>query len=143
MPSEDAIINALEKTGLLEAVKRHPMGLHLPIAEGGAGMSGGQRQTVGLTRLVLQKPKIWLLDEPAASLDNELEKKVIDIIRSLPADNTVIFTTHKQSWVELAGRALFIEAGEVTVDKVIAPISSAPAASLRKTSEVVNVGGEV
>ena len=141
MPTEDAIIAALEKTGLLEAVKRHPMGLHLPIAEGGAGMSGGQRQTVGLTRLVLQNPKIWLLDEPAASLDNELEKKVIDIIRGLPADNTVIFTTHKQSWVELAGRAIFIEAGEIKADKTIVPNNSTPAPAVKSATGVVNVGG--
>lgn len=136
MPSEEDVIAALQKTGLLHAVKDHPLGLQLPIAEGGAGMSGGQRQTVALTRLVLQKPKIWLLDEPAASLDSELEQKVIDIIRTLPADNTVIFTTHKQSWVELADRALLIDGGEIKADKKIIPSVSKVSAQ----AGVVNVG---
>ncbi|MDF1692280.1 MAG: ATP-binding cassette domain-containing protein [Zhongshania sp.] len=138
MPSEEEVISALEQTGLLNAVKRHPLGLQLPIAEGGAGMSGGQRQTVGLTRLVLQKPKIWLLDEPAASLDSELEAKIIGVIRSLPKDNTVIFTTHKQSWLALAERALFLENGEILANKVIVPPSNVKNA---KPSEgIVNVG---
>jgi ATP-binding cassette subfamily C protein LapB len=140
MPSEEQVIAALEKTGLLDAVKRHPLGLQLPIAEGGAGMSGGQRQTVGLTRLVLQNPKIWLLDEPAASLDSVLEQKVIDIIRDLPTDHTVIFTTHKQSWVELADRVLLIENGEIKANQLIDPASKKKAAPSNTRVGVVNVG---
>ena len=119
MPEEQQIIEALEKTGLLEAVQRHPMGLHLPIAEGGAGMSGGQRQTVGLTRLLLQNPKIWLLDEPAASLDSELEAKLTKIIAGLPKGCTVIFTTHKQTWLSLADRVLMMQNGQIVADKPI------------------------
>jgi ATP-binding cassette subfamily C protein LapB len=119
MPDEEKIVEALDKTGLLEAVQRHPMGLQLPISEGGAGMSGGQRQVVGLTRVLLQNPKIWLLDEPAANLDSELEKKLIDVISSLPADTTVIYTTHKQSWLSLADRALMVQNGEILADKEI------------------------
>lgn len=141
MPSEEEIVAALEKTGLIEAVQRHPMGLQLPIAEGGAGMSGGQRQAVGLTRLVLQKPKIWLLDEPAASLDSVLEQKVIDIINELPADTTVIFTTHKQSWVNLATRGFIIHNGEIV--KELLPEAAAQPKNVEKPAiapSVVNVG---
>jgi len=146
MPSEDEIVAALEKTGLLDAVQRHPLGLQLPITEGGAGMSGGQRQAVGLTRLVLQNPKVWLLDEPAASLDSVLEQKVIDIIQGLPRDTTVIFTTHKQSWVSLADRGFIIHNGEIV--KELLADASAPAVQnqAQKTGSqngpgVVNVGG--
>ncbi len=116
MPSEEAIFDALDKTGLAEAVRNHPKGLLLPIAEGGSGMSGGQRQLVALTRLVLQNPKIWLLDEPTASLDSEVENKVMTIIRDLAPDRTVLFTTHKRAWLELSNRVLVVDEGQVKSD---------------------------
>jgi len=141
MPSEEEIVAALEKTGLIEAVQAHPMGLQLPIAEGGAGMSGGQRQAVGLTRLVLQKPKIWLLDEPAASLDSVLEQKVIDIIIGLPSDTTVIFTTHKQSWVNLATRGFIIHNAEIVKELLPEAAAQNTEQPAVKTPSVVNVGG--
>ena len=140
MPSEDEIVAALEKTGLLDAVQAHPMGLHLPISEGGFGMSGGQRQVVGLTRLVLQNPKIWLLDEPASSLDTVLEQKVIDLIKGLPSTTTVIYTTHKQSWISIADRGLMIHNGLIIKDILAEPL---PKASQKSASAadlgVVNV----
>lgn len=116
MPGEEAIRHALERTGLLDAVKRHPLGLSLPIREGGSGLSGGQRQLVGLTRLILQDPKIWLLDEPSASLDKESEERVLNFVRSLPADRTVVFTTHRPNWLSIATRVLVVEDGVVKAD---------------------------
>ena len=73
----------------MAAVQKHPQGVQLPISEGGAGLSGGQRQLVGITRMVLQNPRIWLLDEPTASLDTEAEAKLIEGIRKalLPTAN--------------------------------------------------------
>lgn len=143
MPSEQEIVAALEKTGLLDAVKAHPMGLQLPIAEGGSGMSGGQRQAVALTRIVLQNPKIWLLDEPASSLDAELEQKVIDLIQSLPSTTTVIFTTHKQSWVSIASRGLMIHNGLIIKDILAEPVASArPKSASAADSDVVNVAAK-
>lgn len=146
MPEESAVYAALEKTGLLEAVNRHPQGLQLPIREGGAGMSGGQRQLVGLTRMVLQDPKIWLLDEPTANLDSTVEQLIASVLTALPADRTVIFTTHRQSWLKFSKRVLFLEDGQVKADL---PTSEVVAASAAKQSSskagsapaVVNVGG--
>lgn len=116
MPSEEAIFEALDKTGLLDAVKAHPQGLQIPIHEGGMGMSGGQRQLVALTRMVLQSPKIWLLDEPTASLDNRVERKIADVISNLPSDCTVIYTTHSQSWLAYCDRVLLLDEGQVKRD---------------------------
>ena len=137
MPSENEIVAALEKTGLLDAVKAHPMGLQLPISEGGFGMSGGQRQAVGLTRLVLQNPKIWLLDEPASSLDSVLEQKVIDLIKGLPPTTTVIYTTHKQSWISIADRGLMIHNGLIIKDILAEPI---PSGASQKSASAADLG---
>ncbi len=127
MPSEEDIYAALEKTGLIESVKQHPKGLLLPIAEGGFGLSGGQKQLVGLTRMVLQNPKIWLLDEPTSSLDSEIETRVVELIKSLPAETTVVFSTHKRAWVELADRVLVVDEGQIKNDLPAAQVlGSAP-----------------
>ncbi|MBY8967133.1 ATP-binding cassette domain-containing protein [Algiphilus sp. NNCM1] len=117
MPSETAIYAAMEKTGLLAVVQNHPEGLHLPISEGGAGLSGGQRQLVGVTRMVLQNPRIWLLDEPTASLDSDAEGLLRKLIQELPEDRTVIYTTHRVQWLDLSHRVFIMEGGKIKVDE--------------------------
>lgn len=116
VPDETKIREAMDRTGLTLTLGRHPMGLNLSIKEGGAGLSGGQRQMVGLTRLLLQDPRIWLLDEPSSSLDKESEDRLMKIIRELPADRIVIFTSHRQTWLTLASRVLFVDEGQIRVD---------------------------
>ena len=68
-PGDAVLKSVMERTGLMRLVASHPKGLELPIAEGGKGLSGGQRQLVAFTRLILCDPAIYLLDEPTASMD--------------------------------------------------------------------------
>ncbi len=116
VPDEATLLEAAEKTGLLRSLSRHTEGLELKIHEGGAGLSGGQRQMVGITRLVLQKPRVWLLDEPSASLDKDAEESLLRFLSSLPADETVIFTSHRPAWFALAQRVLLLENGAIKAD---------------------------
>lgn len=116
LPSEERIWEALQKTGLDAMVRRHPLGLNIPIREGGSGLSGGQRQLVGLTRLVLQEPRIWVLDEPSSSLDKEAEERLVLMLRNLPRHHTLIFSSHRPGWLELADRVLILEDGVLKVD---------------------------
>lgn len=117
-PVGEARINdCLRATGLLAAVERHPLGLRLPIREGGTGLSGGQRQLVGFARLLLQQPTIWLLDEPSASLDSESEARMIAVLEHLPAHVTIIFTTHRPNWLRLASRIIAVENGRIKFDE--------------------------
>ncbi len=117
MPPEAAIVAAMEQTGLAKIVAQHPQGLQLRIHEGGTGLSGGQRQLVHLTRLVLQQPRIWLMDEPSASLDSEAEVRMMRLINDLSSECTVIFTTHRTTWLDLAQRVLVLENGQIRVDE--------------------------
>jgi ATP-binding cassette subfamily C protein LapB len=115
-PSEEKILEALQTVGLGAAVARHPLGLKLPMKEGGYGLSGGQRQMVGLARLILQDPGIWILDEPSASLDNETEERLMRFLATLPRSKTLIFSTHRPRWLSLADRVLIIEDGVIKTD---------------------------
>lgn len=116
-PSDASLLEVAEKTGLAELIKGHPSGLDLPISEGGQGLSGGQRVQVGLTRLLLLKPKLLLLDEPTANLDQESEARILQSILQVSGpDVTVIFVTHKMQLVGLVKRLLVVTNGQIALD---------------------------
>lgn len=116
-PGDDALMACATRTGLAQFVASHPQGLDMPISEGGGGLSGGQRQLVGLTRLLLAKPRLWLLDEPTAALDQDNEKRVLDAIdRGAGADSTVVIVTHKMALLSLARRVIVVANGRIVMD---------------------------
>jgi len=116
MPDENDIAEAAKLTGLDTLIAQHPRGLDLKITEGGLGLSVGQRQLVALTRLVLQKPKVWLLDEPASALDQDTEARLLAFLQGLGSQVTIIYTTHQNSWLKLATRVLMVDGGKIAAD---------------------------
>lgn len=131
-PGDELLLEAAVKTGLAELIKNHPLGLDLPISEGGHGLSGGQRVQVGLTRLILAKPKLLLLDEPTANLDQESETRVLQAIaQAIGPDCTLIFVTHKMQLVGLVRRLMVVAGGQIMIDgpaqTVLEKLRSAPA----------------
>ena len=116
-PGDEVIRNASARTGLLPAIKNHPKGLDLMIAEGGKGLSGGQRQLVALTRLLLSNPSVWLLDEPTASMDEQTEQRCILAIRqSVQPEHTMVLVTHKASMLSLVNRLIVIGQQKIILD---------------------------
>jgi ATP-binding cassette subfamily C protein LapB len=115
--SDSQILKAAAKTGLDRAIKGHPLGLDILISEGGKGLSGGQRQLVGLTRMLLARPKVLLLDEPTASMDSQLEAQVLDhLFHDVDKEAVVIMATHKAGAMKHANRVMVMEAGRVVLD---------------------------
>lgn len=116
-PGDQAILKAAEATGLNQLIAAHPQGLELRISEGGRGLSGGQRAMAGLTRLLLARPNMLLLDEPTAAMDQEAEERVLrGIMGSLQPDNTLIFVTHKIQLLNLVQRVMVVVNGQVIMD---------------------------
>ena len=114
---DDRIMGIAQKTGLAGLITDHPRGLDLPIAEGGRGLSGGQRVLTGLTRLLLAEPKLLLLDEPTANLDVDTEALVLRSIQErMNPDTTLIFVTHKMQLVGLVDRLILIANGQIALD---------------------------
>ncbi len=117
-PGDETILEAARETGLLQAViSQHPKGLQQEIFEGGSGLSGGQRQLVNLTRAFLRRPRIWLLDEPTASMDHGLEQQVTRALKqTLRPEDTLVLVTHKAEMLDLVDRLIVIANHRVVAD---------------------------
>lgn len=116
-PNDDILQDALNKTGLINLVSSHSSGLDLPISEGGKGLSGGQKQLVAFTRLLLTKPDVFLLDEPTASMDNRQEQRCLQVLRhELTEGQTFIVSTHKTALLELVDRLIIMDNHRIIVD---------------------------
>lgn len=115
--SDSQILKAAALTGLDQAIQNHPSGLEINISEGGKGLSGGQRQLVGLTRMLLARPKVLLLDEPTASMDNRLEEFVMNhLFEQLPEDSVIVLATHKAGVLKHVNRIVVMDSGKVSLD---------------------------
>lgn len=109
LPAEATLIEACRRTGLDQFIASHPQGLDLPIGEGGQGVSGGQRQLIALTRLILSQPQAWLLDEPTAAMDEASEARAIYVLKQhIAPQSTLILITHKPALLTLVDRLVVL-----------------------------------
>lgn len=116
-PSDTQILKAAALTGLAQAIADHPRGLELHISEGGRGLSGGQRQLVGLTRMLLAQPKIMILDEPTASMDGRLEARVMQhLFQEISPESVLIVVTHKLALLPHVNRVVVVNKGQISLD---------------------------
>ena len=77
-----------------------PDGLDTVIGEGAVGVSGGQRQRLGIARALFRRPRLLVLDEATSALDNLTERRVTEVIESLRGRITVIVVAHRLSTVK-------------------------------------------
>ena len=116
-PGDQVLYDALTRSGLIQLVSSHPRGLDLPISEGGKGLSGGQKQLVAFTRLVLNQPKILLLDEPTASMDDTQERRCLHLLaEQLNQGVTLVVVTHKPSLLPLVDRIVVVSGSTILMD---------------------------
>ncbi|MFG3254048.1 thiol reductant ABC exporter subunit CydD [Streptomyces sp. NPDC048172] len=97
---DDAVCGALRSAALPEVSPS------LVLGEGGAGLSAGQRQRVALARAFLVDRPLLLLDEPTAALDGETEGDVLEAVRRLAVDRTVVLVTHRPALLSAADRVV-------------------------------------
>ncbi|MEP2919341.1 ATP-binding cassette domain-containing protein [Sulfitobacter sp.] len=113
---DERLMAALEFAGLGAFVRNHPKGLDLEILDAGAGLSIGQRQSIGWARLWLQDPKICLLDEPTAALDQKLEQGLVKRLESWMSGRTAVIATHRAPILQLTTRTIVLNNGRMSID---------------------------
>ncbi|HAB42498.1 MAG TPA: type I secretion system permease/ATPase, partial [Acinetobacter sp.] len=116
LATDQQILEALQITGALGFVQEKKEGLDHIILEGGVGFSGGQRQALLLARLLIRQPKILLLDEPTAAIDDVSEKQLIDHLKGYLTHRTMIVATHRRAVLELVDRILVVNDGKIVMD---------------------------
>ncbi|PXX50708.1 ATP-binding cassette, subfamily C, LapB [Pseudomonas sp. LAMO17WK12:I10] len=115
--NDQKIFEAAEATGLSSLLSSRSEGLDLRVSEGGEGLSGGQKQLVGLTRMLLGHPSLWLLDEPTASMDDGTEERCLQALRSaIQSGHTLVLVTHKLRMLELVDRIIVLSPQGVAID---------------------------
>jgi ABC-type multidrug transport system fused ATPase/permease subunit len=96
-----------------EFVGQLPAGYETVVGERGVRLSGGQRQRVAIARALLADPRILLLDEATAHLDNESERLVQDAIATLCGGRTTFVIAHRLTTFERADQILVLQSGAV------------------------------
>ncbi|QQX57077.1 type I secretion system permease/ATPase [Pseudomonas chlororaphis] len=116
MATDDEIIQALTLSGALSLVQSLPDGLDHQIREGGKGLSGGQRQMLLLARTLIRNPRVLLLDEPTAWLDELSEQHLIEKLLPWLEGRTLIVATHRPAVLKWVDRIIAVDKGRVVLD---------------------------
>ena len=111
--TDEEVIRAARLANCEEFIRRLPEGYKTMIGENGATLSGGERQRLSIARAFLKDSPIIILDEIAASLDVENEKKIQDSLNRLILDKTVVIISHRLKSVENADKIVVIDCGRV------------------------------
>ena len=107
----DEAWEAAEIADIADDIRAMPMGMHTVIAEGGGGISGGQKQRLMIARAVAAKPKILMFDEATSALDNVTQKKVSEALDSLKCTRVVI--AHRLSTIRHCDRIIVLDGGRI------------------------------
>ena len=105
---------ALEAAALVEFVADLPAGLETIVGENGVNLSGGQKQRVGIARAIYKQANLLIFDEATSSLDRETERGIINAIRSIDRETTIIVIAHRASAIEWCDQIFTIENGRLS-----------------------------
>jgi ATP-binding cassette, subfamily B, multidrug efflux pump len=100
--------------GLEPDISAFARGLETMVGEKGVSLSGGQKQRIALARALIRKPKILILDDAFSSLDVETEEKILNNIRRVAKETTVIMITHRVFTQRFSDQIVVIENGKIS-----------------------------
>ena len=115
-PQTEELLYASKLSLTKDFIDKHPLGFDMPIGERNSGLSGGQKQSVGIARALLQNAPIMVMDEPSNAMDMQSEMELIKNLKRYIEDKTLILITQKQSMLELVDRIIVIHNSKVVLD---------------------------
>jgi ATP-binding cassette subfamily C protein LapB len=114
--SDADIIRAAELSGVVDIIRRHPMGFDMPVGEQGRVLSGGQRQVVAMARALLLDPPVLIMDEPSSSMDAKTEAQLRKRLAEILPGKTLILITHRASLLSMVDRIVVLDNGMIRAD---------------------------
>ena len=111
--NEPKLIQATQGACLYEAVNDFPEGFKTIVGEKGVILSGGQKQRVALARTLLKDSSIMILDDPISQVDIKTGQAIINTIRSMAGEKTIIIVSHRLSAVSFADQIITLDRGRI------------------------------
>lgn len=111
--TKDEIIEVAKRARCHEFIMKLPLGYETMVGEGGATLSGGEKQRLSIARAILKDAPVVLLDEATSSVDPENEAFIQEAISELIRDKTLIVIAHKLSSIQHADQIIVIEDGKI------------------------------
>lgn len=106
----------MQLLGIADFAARHPQGYGMQIGPRGERLSGGERQSVALSRVLMRHPRVLLLDEPTSSMDTMMEARLVRNMPELIGNTTLIVATHRAPVLQLVDRIIWLENGRIMAD---------------------------
>ncbi len=108
----ERVRNAAQQAALADFIESLPQGYETRVGERGVRLSGGQRQRIGIARALYKQASVLVFDEATSALDTETEAAVMEAIRELPAELTVLIIAHRLTTVENCDEIVTLENGQ-------------------------------
>ena len=109
----ERVRQAAEETGAMLFIDRLPQGLETPLMERGVNLSAGQRQLLGITRVLAFSPRILVMDEATSSVDTMSERLIQEAVERLLEQRTAVVIAHRLSTILHADRIIVLSGGRI------------------------------
>ena len=111
--SDKEVYEATRQAGASEFIEGLPERYDTIVGDRGVTLSGGQRQRIAIARALIRNPEILIFDEATSSLDSEAERGILDFLRGLRGEKTVLIITHRLSSLHVADKIYVLDKGSI------------------------------
>ncbi len=111
--AREEVVEAAKKACCHDFIMKLPDGYNTVIGEGGASLSGGEKQRISIARAIMKDAPIIILDEATANVDPENEKELIDAVEALTKEKTIIMIAHRLKTVRHADQIVVVDKGRI------------------------------